>query len=254
MKLFRLTGIVIIISLILFSCRKEISNEGNTYLLRLKFKPMANGEELQPGKSYLNPIGEDFSVSSFKMYLGHLALIEDGTITVAENREAFYLLNTADPASLTVETAMNGSSFSHIGFQIGIDSSLNVSGAQSGVLDPANGMFWTWNTGYIMVKLEGNSTYSTAVNNAMVYHIGGFKTGESALRKVVATLPNQQNWSLEKNSVTELVIEINLDKWFSSVHRLPIAATPAIMTPGAVSMQYADNYATLFNPSSISRK
>jgi len=215
---------------------------------------MANGEVLQPGKSYLNSIGEDFSVSAFKMYIGHISLVEDGSVTVAENREAYYLLNAADPASLNIETGLNGRSFSHIGFQIGIDSVLNVSGAQAGVLDPANGMFWTWNSGYIMVKLEGNSTYSTEINNSIVYHIGGFKSTESSLRKVVAALPGQQNWMLEKNSVTELEIEINLDKWFNSIHRLPIEANPAIMTPGAVSMQYADNYSTLFNPSSISRK
>jgi hypothetical protein len=34
-----------------------------------------------------------------------------------------------------------------IKFLLGVDSLKNVSGIQTGALDPAKGMFWTWNTG-----------------------------------------------------------------------------------------------------------
>ncbi|WP_336515263.1 MbnP family protein [Pollutibacter soli] len=253
MKILRVAGTVIALVLVFISCKKEVSNEGNQYMIRLKFTPTANGEPLEFGKQYLNPLGEDFSISAFKMYIGHISLVEDGTIKVAENREAYYLLNAAEPASFIVETGLNGRKFTHIGFQIGIDSIYNVSGAQAGVLDPANGMFWTWSTGYIMAKLEGNSSYSNEVNNNIVYHIGGFKSSEQSIRQVVLPLPGQQSWALDTNTETEIEIKIDIDKWFSSVHQLYIAATPAIMTPGAVSMQYADNYASLFNTVSINR-
>jgi hypothetical protein len=44
-----------------------------------------------------------------------------------------------------------------IRFLLGVDSARNVSGIQTGALDPARGMFWTWNSGYVMAKIEGSS-------------------------------------------------------------------------------------------------
>ena len=37
---------------------------------------------------------------------------------------------------------------------LGVDSLRNVTGVQTGALDPAMDMYWTWNTGYVMAKLE----------------------------------------------------------------------------------------------------
>lgn len=235
------------------SCRKETSDEGSNYRIRLKFIPKANGENLVEGKSYLSPLGEDFSISRFKIFIGNITLIQDGAVRVARKENEYFLLDAFDPSSLVVETALSSNRFSDIGFQIGIDSILNVSGAQTGALDPATGMFWTWSTGYIMAKLEGNSSYSTGVNKAITYHIGGFKTGENSIRQVVLQVPGQQDWLLEKNNITEITIEMNIDKWFSSAHNLFIAAEPATMTPGALSNKYADNYARMFAPLSIER-
>jgi hypothetical protein len=59
-------------------------------------------------------------------------------------------------------------------FMIGVDSARNNSGAQTGALDPTNGMFWSWSTGYIMAKFEGTSAQSPAAANALKFHIGGF--------------------------------------------------------------------------------
>ena len=38
---------------------------------------------------------------------------------------------------------------------LGVDSVLNYNGVHEGALDPINGMYWTWQTGYIHCKLEG---------------------------------------------------------------------------------------------------
>ena len=235
------------------SCKKDVSNEGSNYLLRLKFIPKANGEDLVQNKTYLSPLGEDFSVTNFKIFIGDISLLQDGVVKVAEKQNEYFLLDAFNSTTLTIATSLNGNRFTDIGFQVGIDSIYNVSGAQTGALDPATGMFWTWNTGYIMAKLEGNSSYSSEINDAIVYHIGGFKSGENSIRQVVIPLPGQQSWTLEKTSSTELTIEINLDKWFSADHNLYIAAQPAVMTPGALSIQYADNYAKMFTPLSIVR-
>jgi hypothetical protein len=52
---------------------------------------------------------------------------------------------------------------------MGVDSARNVSGAQEGALDPANGMFWSWTSGYIMIKAEGLSPQGAG--GSFTYHL-----------------------------------------------------------------------------------
>jgi len=62
-------------------------------------------------------------------------------------------------------------------FLIGVDSARNVSGAQPFDLAPSNGMFWSWSSGYIMIKFEGSSPQ--AALNSFSFHIGGFKDSDN---------------------------------------------------------------------------
>jgi hypothetical protein len=57
---------------------------------------------------------------------------------------------------------------------LGIDSIQTVRTDFMGVLDPIHGMFWTWNSGYINVKIEGTSQRSTQRNHLFQMHLGGF--------------------------------------------------------------------------------
>jgi hypothetical protein len=57
-------------------------------------------------------------------------------------------------------------------FLLGVDSLTNVSGAFGGDLDPTNGMYWTWQSGYINMKLEGRS--SAAPKGRFELHLGGY--------------------------------------------------------------------------------
>ena len=61
-------------------------------------------------------------------------------------------------------------------FQIGIDSLTNVSGDLDGDLDPALGMYWAWNSGYINMKLEGKSSSCKSVKKEFQFHIGVIAT------------------------------------------------------------------------------
>jgi hypothetical protein len=55
---------------------------------------------------------------------------------------------------------------------LGVDSATNVSGAFGGDLDPTNGMYWTWQSGYINVKVEGRSP--AAPGGVFELHLGGY--------------------------------------------------------------------------------
>lgn len=87
---------------------------------------------------------------------------------------SYHLINEEGTASKSFSFFVMPTQYNSLSFLIGVDSLKNVSGAQTGGLDPLNGMFWTWNTGYIMFKMEGNSPSSSVVNNKIEYHIGGF--------------------------------------------------------------------------------
>jgi hypothetical protein len=254
MKTIHLLVLFFSIAALSISCQKEKSFEGEAYTLRLVFQPSANGEPLQLNKEYINPIGEDYTVSTFKFYVSKISLLQELPTPVARKEDGFFLVDAANPASQIIEVQLNANPFNRLMFQIGIDSIYNVSGAQTGALDPMNGMFWTWNSGYIMAKLEGSSTLSRGLNNSFTYHIGGFRDGERTQREIILPLPNQPQWALEKTSITEMVIDVNLDKWFRSATDLPISSISEHMSPGPIAVRYADNYANLFTINTVVRR
>ena len=57
----------------------------------------------------------------------------------------------------------------------GIDSMQTAGTDFSDALDPLHGMFWTWNSGYINLKIEGISRKSSQRGNVFQLHLGGFR-------------------------------------------------------------------------------
>ena len=110
---------------------------------------------------YKNELGQVFTVSRFRYYLSNFSLKN------ADGKEVelpgYFLVDEEVPESKKIPfTGIPKGKYTSISFTIGIDSLHNCSGAQSGTLDPVNGMFWTWNTGYIFLKLEGHANSSAS--------------------------------------------------------------------------------------------
>ena len=251
----RLVPVIGILSALMASgCSKETSREDGGHRLRLRFIPVANGEPMVMDKTYVNPFGEDYRVGSFKVYVTNIGLSDGSSAIAAPNHECFHLLDASQPGTLVFDHGMDGRPFKSIRFQFGIDSIRNVSGAQTGALDPMNGMFWTWSTGYINAKLEGSSSFSPNADGRFVYHIGGFGGAERTQRNVVMELPGTQSWTLEKTGLSEATVLIDLERWFRSEHDLSIAQLPVSMTAGPTATRYADNIAGMFEIESIERK
>ena len=134
--------------------------------------------------TYKNALGQAFTVTNCKYYISHIKLI-DSSGNVLENKDGYYLVNEDDPDSHKIELSdVPVGAYSKISFMVGVDSIHNCSGAQSGALDPVNGMFWTWNSGYIFLKLEGKSPASKSPTHLFEYHIGGYKEPASCIRTV----------------------------------------------------------------------
>jgi hypothetical protein len=243
----RLVAAAFLFAAMLAGCQQEMEDNGGTrhqYPLRLTFNNFAGTEPLALNTPYTNPHGEDITITMFKYYVSNISLVDvAGNETKLPN--TYFLIDQNTPSSASFELTAPGSEYKAIHFLLGVDSLRNVTGVQTGALDPANAMFWTWSTGYIMAKMEGTSTKSTAPFSGVTYHIGGFKTGESALRTVTLNLP--ENVVLKTTATSEIVIDGDAMKWFKGVHDIKIATDAFCMNPGALAMNIADNYAEMFS-------
>src|SRR5690606_27558520 len=123
--------------------------------------------------------------------------------------------------------------YTAVKFLIGVDEARNTSGAQTGALDPMHSMFWDWNTGYIMAKLEGHSPQSTGPANFIGFHLGGFSGPESVLREVTLTFPEPVLISAGKKPVIH--IKSNLLEWFGPPNIVDFSEINIIMGPGLTS-------------------
>ena len=123
--------------------------------------------------------------------------------------------------------------FDNIKFNIGIDSLTNVSGVFDGDLDPVNGMYWTWQSGYINFKLEGTASHCPARNHKFYWHIGGYLEPFSAMRVI----------ALNCNSDSSDKIVIQLDDLFEAID---VSKTYQVMSPNEKAIQIADFFPKIF--------
>lgn len=140
--------------------------------------------------NYRNAAGEAFSVARLRYYLsGFRVQDSEGrwfeAPVHADSPEGYYLVDEAAPESKRFRLpALPPGAYAAIGFTLGVDVARNHAGAQTGTLDPVRGMFWTWNSGYVFLKLEGASPASPAPDHGYEYHLGG----DALARRIVLPL------------------------------------------------------------------
>lgn len=245
--------IALILSITVVSCQKEIKMdvpEEPDHNVVLRFKPVVQYDSVEmkfDTVTYQNFFKESFKVKAFKFYIHDIELINtDSDEVYRVGNDKYYLVDFADTNSIKIKLAVLPYKYNRIGFTLGVDSARNVSGAQTGALDPAKGMFWAWNTGYIMAKLEGTSPASSAPSNMFQYHIGGFTKAESVIQKKTLLFPFGENVDMKPGKTTEINVTADVYDWFNSPHDIRISANPAVMTAGALAQQIAENYSKMF--------
>jgi hypothetical protein len=191
----------------------------------VRFENMANGRKIYLNEDWYD---EDYNISKLKYYISNINLV---TQSKKKSRRNIYLIDASKNDSIVMK--QDAGKVIGIRFLIGIDSALNYSGAQSGALDPLNDMFWTWNNGYVVFKLEGE--YKKGHSTRLEYHIGGYK-GENKTSRIIF-LP------IEKidGSIT---IQMNIDKFWNDIK---MNETPIITSPGTLAKKAADNFTKMFS-------
>jgi hypothetical protein len=109
---------------------------------------------------------------------------------------------------------------------IGIDSSRQVSGVFEGELDPTKGMYWTWQAGYIHIKIEGKRKSASGSWIPFRYHLGGYRSPHSTIREWSADVLNG-----------EAILRIDLMRFLSSI---PEDIPTEVMSPGPQAVLLSD--------------
>src|SRR5689334_1053005 len=163
-----------------------LNSDINAQKIFLHFQNKAGDKILQPDGIYQNTFGETFTVRNFKYYISNIVLHD--SVKTQTYPDQYFLIDNLDSASQQIELNTSLKNITAIKFLLGVDSLKNVSGIQTGALDPAKGMFWTWNTGYVMAKLEGISPSANMPQHVFSYHVGGYKQNEKAEREIIFQL------------------------------------------------------------------
>ncbi len=182
----RIFSVITIFSIILFSvsCSKDEVATGPGTLI-LHFDNVVGNADLQLNTTtnpFKNAKGEEYKITMLQYYVSSIKLKRsDGTVFTDEVKSdgsaGYYLIDEAVVESQDVVLKnVPAGDYTEVTFTIGVDANQVNQGAQTGALDPAKGMFWSWNSGYIFVKLEGASPVATGMlGTAFQYHVGGYK-------------------------------------------------------------------------------
>ncbi len=241
-KFFIKAGLVFLI--IIFS--RQIAGAQKNYAeMALKFHYTANGKNLVLSDSnYINAFAESYSITRLKYYISNISLAAKTTIDWGNS---VFLVDAS--VKDTIKMPALPGVYSKLIFSLGVDSLLNCSGAQAGALDPLNGMFWTWNSGYVFFKLEGFSASSTADLHRIEHHIGGYRGPYKAERKIVLQL--NEPLVVNENSRHTINIQVNLDAYWQGINEIKIADHALVMIPGELAKKSADNFPAMFSIISI---
>lgn len=235
------------------ACRKAadpVMNTMNTTTpdtsraLQLRFQSVVNGASLQLDSVwYRNAAGDSFQVTNHQYYVSNFALETESGETVALP-ESYFLINARNPQTRIISGIPAGT-YQKISFLLGVDSARNVSGAQTDDLSQGAGMFWDWNAGYIMAKLEGALPQGQVPGNFFSYHIVGFSGRSSVLRRVNLSLTSPLK--VEDGKRPTVFIQSDVGSWFSGTTTFSLRDLYSIAQPGKDAASVASNYANGFS-------
>ena len=178
---------------------------------------------------YHNPNGDSILFETFRCYISGIAFYLNDSL-VLEEKNSYHLVDASDDKTLNIVIHPSEDIvFNNVRFNLGIDSAMNMVGVMGGDLDPANGMYWTWQSGYINLKLEGKSNRCATRGNKFHFHLGGFSAPNNALQKIRVV-----------TNTSDIQIAIAIDKFLDKVD---ITKQNSVMIPGAEAVDLSKKIA-----------
>jgi hypothetical protein len=205
-----------IIILLYLVCIQKVGFTQDTLWLNIK----AKGD-------YQDAMGHPITLKKWAFYLGDVCGIDEfGSSKRLMNGPRLIRLNTIKDTFIRLHIGKH--SFKGLSIQLGVDSSLQAQPNWEGDLDPIKGMYWEWRTGYIDLKIEGNSPVSNEIKNEVFFHLGGFLNSESTQHIKTLNFPKD-----------DAFIEVDLTSFFQSIN---LSQEHKIMRPGKEAKKLSYNW------------
>ena len=139
---------------------------------QLKIVPVFGQQLVELGSaSYTSMKGESLRFTNLGFYLSDFSWTDSSGKEIKQPERTELLQAEPEAESLILSAPIPAG---RLCFRFGLDSALQVSGRMDGSLDPARGMYWAWNTGYIQFRLEGFSPDSHGKKGKFEFHLGGY--------------------------------------------------------------------------------
>jgi hypothetical protein len=227
----------------------------------LRFRNVVGKQDLKLNDNqYTNAAGEKFNITTFNYYVSNIKFQrKDGSEYVLPQDSTYYLVKETDPTSREINLRLPASDYTAVSFIIGVDSVMSTSDLthRTGALDISggmlDGMYWTWNSGYLFVKLEGDSEQAKVDmtgQHKFRYHIGGYggykKPSLNNIKKVSLGLTGLNAGDAKGNGQVTINIQADVLKIFDGPKQLRIADNSNVMF-GDQSKVVADNYSRMFS-------
>jgi hypothetical protein len=200
--------------------------------LELVIDPMFKGSVYHPGDS-ITFNNNTITLEKIKFYVSNIQFNLKNKLVFNEP-SSYHLLSLLETKKNSISLDVpNNLIYDEIVFNLGIDSATNSSGVIGGDLDPTNGMYWTWQSGYINMKMEGYCATCTTRNHFFEFHLGGYQFPFVALQTV----------KIKVAQGSKLTLGFDLEKFLGQTD---LVKKCAIMSPGNEAVQLSQQAANSF--------
>ncbi len=187
-------------------------------VLQLQITPKWNGETVQPGSlRYQSSAGEGFSITRVSYLLSDFALQRnDGSWLELTNAAAWLDLGE-NRDTLRLENVRAGE-YRAVHFSLGLGTQLNHADvAQFPARDPlnpnVNGLYWSWQGGYIFLALEGLWRNADGALDGWAYHLAR----DANCTRIILAAP------MVITNLTRLELDFDLATLLNAPHPLAFA-------------------------------
>jgi hypothetical protein len=181
---------------------------------------------------YVEELKDSVSLDHLRFYVSNISFLKNGKVYKLEGQR-YFLIDLEHSESWVLSLKVKGLERpDSLRFNIGVDSAMQVKGAQGGDLDPMHGMYWSWRSGYVNFKCEGKSKRCPGEKNAFVFHIGGYRAPFNTIQRVM--LPVKEGPLMVQMDLTPLFSEKNILENFK------------VMSPNKAALDIANQLPNLF--------
>ncbi|MFK7757801.1 MAG: MbnP family protein [Flavobacteriales bacterium] len=244
--------LILALSLALFSCEDDETEEcvaAPTSKVLVKFIPQWNGEPVEDGAEYQDHYGNELLQFNFKAFISNLKLIgETGEADLSE----IELLALGDGMVELEFDVPAGENYTSLLFHTGVPPEYNVdydpsswSNSHPLSVQGAQGMHWSWNTGYIFTKFDGKADTLGTTSPGYLYPFS-FHAGAD---EFYTPHDYPLNIATLENDTSTITFTLAMETLLNSAHDIDIREDGETHTGGDfdLAQQFTDNFNACFS-------